>query len=59
MKIRFPIKIEKEGKFYVAYCDKIGKVGIASQGISKQEALKNLNEAITLYLSDKDAIPKN
>lgn len=52
----FEIKVKKEGKFYSAICEQIGEVGIASQGRTKKEAIENLNEAISLYLEDEDAI---
>tara|TARA_Y100000310_G_C20330701_1_gene645125 strand:- start:269 stop:472 length:204 start_codon:yes stop_codon:yes gene_type:complete len=41
--------IHKEGKFYVAQCPELATV---SQGESKQEALKNLQEATELYLEE-------
>jgi len=39
----------KEGRYYVAQCLNID---ISSFGESKEEALKNLDEAIQLYLED-------
>jgi predicted RNase H-like HicB family nuclease len=39
----------KEGKYYVAQCLNID---ISSFGESREEALKNLDEAINLYLED-------
>ena len=39
----------KEGGYYVAQCLNIE---VSSFGKSKQEALKNLNEAIELYMED-------
>ena len=44
--------IRKEEKFYVALCPELD---IASQGENIEEALKNLKEAIELYLEDEDA----
>ena len=41
----------KEGKLFVA---KFLELEIASQGKTKQEALKNLKEALDLYLEDED-----
>lgn len=41
--------IEKEGNLFIAYCPEIGT---ASQGISKKEALQNLQEATELYLEE-------
>ena len=40
----------KEGKYYVAQCL---HVDISSFGESKEEALKNLDEALNLYLEDE------
>ena len=40
----------KEGKYYVAQCL---NVDISSFGDTKEDALKNLEEALTLYLEDK------
>ena len=39
----------KEGEYYVAQCLNIE---VSSFGKSKEEALKNLNEAIELYMED-------
>jgi len=41
--------IWKEGKYYVSQCL---NVDIASFGLTKKEALKNLNEALELYLEE-------
>ncbi len=41
----------KEGKYYVAQCL---NVDISSFGDSRDEALKNLDEAINLYFEDMD-----
>ena len=38
--------IEREGKWYVALCP---ETDIASQGISEEEALNNLREALELF----------
>ena len=43
----------KEDKIFVA---KFLEVELASQGKTKEEAIKNLKEALTLYLEDE---PKN
>jgi predicted RNase H-like HicB family nuclease len=43
--------VRKEGKFYVALCPEFDA---ASQGKSVEEALKNLREAVELFLEDKD-----
>lgn len=44
--------VGKEGRWYVAHCPELE---IASQGKSIESALKNLREAIELYLEDEDA----
>ena len=41
--------IWKEGKYYVAQCL---NVEVSSFGSTKKEALKNLQEAVELYLED-------
>jgi predicted RNase H-like HicB family nuclease len=42
----------KEGKYFVAQCL---NVEVSSFGSSRDEALKNLEEAIALYFDDNDA----
>jgi len=44
---RYSIIIEKEDKWYVAYCVELG---IASQGESIDKAKDNIREAIELYI---------
>ena len=39
----------KEGKYYVAQCI---NVDVSSFGTSKQDAIKNLDEALELYFED-------
>ena len=54
--MEFSAVVTKEGKWYVASSPELD---IATQGKTKDEALKNLKEAIELYLKDEDAkIPK-
>lgn len=58
----FTAIIEKDGKWYIAYCAEIP--GANGQGKTKKECLKNLADAIELILEDRrqDAlrgIPKN
>jgi len=54
--MRFSSIVWKEEDMYVALCPELD---IASQGETVEEALKNLKEAIELYLEDEDAkIPK-
>lgn len=56
VRLQFSVVITKEDKFYVALCPELN---IARQGKSIEEAIKNLKEAIGLYLEDEDAkIPK-
>lgn len=50
--LEFSSIVSKEGKWYVAHCPELE---IASQGRSVELALKNLKEAIELYLEDEDA----
>ena len=49
---RFSAVIQKEGKWYVSWCQDLD---IASQGETIEEAIENLKEAIELYLEDEDA----
>jgi predicted RNase H-like HicB family nuclease len=52
----FTSAVWKEGKYFVAQCLNID---ISSFGDIKNEALKNIEEAIELYLEDKQQkIPK-
>ena len=44
--------INKENLLYTAWCPELD---IASQGESIEKAIKNLKEAIELYLEDEDA----
>ncbi len=48
-KMQFATAIWKEGKYYVAQCL---NVDISSFGTTKNGALKNLKEALELYLED-------
>ena len=43
--------IHKEGKWYVSLCPELD---VASQGRTIEEAVKNLQEAVELYLEDED-----
>lgn len=47
--IKFTSIVWKEGKYYVAQCLNID---ISSFGKTKKEALRNLEEAMELYLED-------
>jgi len=54
--MQFSAVLIKEGKYYVALCPELD---IASQGENVEEALRNLKEAIELYLEEEDAqVPK-
>ena len=43
--------IEREGKWHVALCP---ETDIASQGLSEEEALNNLREALELFFETSD-----
>jgi len=51
MRNEFTAIIEQDGAWYVAYCLEIP--GANGQGKTKQEALVNLGEAISLVLEDR------
>jgi len=58
----FTAIIERDGKWWIAYCPEVP--GANGQGLSKDECLQNLSEAINLILEDrrKDAsqgLPKD
>lgn len=55
MNYKFTTIINKEGKWYVARCVELG---VVSQGKSIEEAQKNLQEAMELYLEDQPEIKK-
>ncbi len=46
MKQQFTASVSREGDWYVAQCL---EVDIASQGMTEEEALANLREALELY----------
>ncbi len=48
---QFSAVVEKEDEWYVALCPELD---VASQGKTVEEALKNLREAVELYLEDED-----
>lgn len=50
--MEFSTVITKDDSYYVALCPELD---IASQGLTIEEALSNLKEAILLYLEDEDA----
>jgi predicted RNase H-like HicB family nuclease len=47
----FTAVIERDGKWYIAYCPEIP--GANGQGLTKDEARDNLGEAIALILEDR------
>ena len=49
--LEFSAVVWKEENLYVALCPELD---VASQGKSVEEALKNLKEALELYLEDED-----
>jgi len=51
MTYKFTAVITREGKFFVSDCPELG---ITSQGLTLEEALDNLKEAIHLYLKNED-----
>ncbi|NIA10199.1 MAG: type II toxin-antitoxin system HicB family antitoxin [Nitrospiraceae bacterium] len=51
MKNEFTAVIERDGKWYIAYCLEIP--GANGQGRSKEEARDNLTGAISLILQDR------
>lgn len=50
--LHLTIIIRKENPMYVSWCPELN---IASQGKIIEDAIKNIREAITLYLEDEDA----
>jgi len=52
MKQKLSAAVTQEGEWFVAQCLEID---VASQGASEQEALKNLEEALTLHLEPPSA----
>lgn len=49
MRLDLTAAIWQEGKWFVSQCVEID---VASQGVTEEEALRNLQEAIVLYLQD-------
>ncbi|MCX7045314.1 MAG: type II toxin-antitoxin system HicB family antitoxin [Candidatus Sumerlaeota bacterium] len=47
----FTAVIEREGKWFIAYCPEIP--GANGQGMTKAQCLKSLSEAIDLILEDR------
>ncbi len=56
MEQKFSAVITKEGKWFVSYCPELG---VSSQGKTRESALKNLKEAVELYLEcDPIGVPE-
>ncbi len=51
MVYKFTAVITREGKFFVSDCPELG---VTSQGVTLEESLANLKEAIHLYLKEED-----
>jgi len=51
MKAEFTAVIERDADWFIAYCPEVP--GANGQGRSKEEALENLAEAISLVLEDR------
>jgi predicted RNase H-like HicB family nuclease len=51
MEIQFTTRIFKEGRTYVAHALELD---VSSCGVSKEKALKNLKEAVRLFLEEAD-----
>lgn len=49
MTLKLTTTYHQEGKFYVAYC---AELGVTSQGETLDDAKKNLQEAIDLFMDD-------
>ena len=51
MRVDLTAVVWQEGKWFVAQC---AELGVASQGRDEGEALRNLEEAVLLYLQDDE-----
>ena len=49
MEKKFSAVLTKEEKWFVSYCPELG---VPSQGTTRNSALKNLKEAVELYLEE-------
>ena len=47
MSLKFTIKVYKGEKFYIA---RVPELGVTTQGVTKEEARRNLREAIQTHL---------
>ena len=55
--MRYHAVLSREGNWIVAVCPELD---VASEGKTEEEAMKNLKEAVELYLEDEDlqSIPR-
>jgi predicted RNase H-like HicB family nuclease len=51
MRNEFTAVLERDGEWFIAYCPEIP--GAHGQGMTKEEALDSLSEAIALILEDR------
>ncbi len=51
MRNEFTAIIERDGKWYIAYCPEVP--GANGQGLTKDECLQSLREAIALILEER------
>lgn len=51
MRNEFTAVVEKDGKWYIAYCPEVP--GANGQGLTREEALDSLRDAISLILEDR------
>ena len=51
MRVDLTAIVWQEGRWFVAQC---AELGVASQGRDEEDALRNLEEAVLLYLQDDD-----
>ena len=52
MRLDLTAAVWQEGAWFVAECVELG---VASQGHSEEEAIRNLEEAVLLYLQDDES----
>lgn len=53
MGLEFTAVVERDGKWFIAYCPEVP--GANGQGESKESALESLSQAISLVLEDRRA----
>ncbi|MBI2171945.1 MAG: type II toxin-antitoxin system HicB family antitoxin [Chloroflexi bacterium] len=57
MRNEFTAIIERDGKWYIAYCPEVP--GANGQGLTKEECMQSLREAIALILEDRREVYRN